>query len=355
MVSPGDFSSLLEDQFNSKLPFVAFRNPNTKVVKAFLQQDNKVHKVSDYNESGFVFAPFDDRQHAVLFPESECKQIQTSKFKLVDQSSYEAAQSEIYQFNSEQNHIKLIKKGLESIKAGTIKKVVLSRFEIVKLKEKNHLKIFKSLLQLYKKAFVYCWYHPAIGLWLGATPETLLKVNGIRFETMALAGTQLYKGTLDVDWKDKEKDEQQFVTDFIVDRLKPLSDGLKVSAVETLKAGNVLHLLTRISGALKLDKYNFKNLISVLHPTPAICGIPRSLTKQFILDNEHYNREYYTGFLGVLNVENNTELFVNLRCMQLKDKNAIIYVGGGITKDSIPENEWMETVNKTNTIKNVLL
>jgi len=96
-----------------------------------------------------------------------------------------------------------------------------------------------------------------------------------------------------------------------------------------------------------------------LHPTPAVCGLPKKITKDFILNNEGYNREYYSGFLGEINKdfvskENNTDLFVNLRCMQITDNKAFIYVGGGITKDSIPENEWKETVNKSMTIKKVL-
>ena len=112
-----------------------------------------------------------------------------------------------------------------------------------------------------------------------------------------------------------------------------------------------------------------------MHPTPAICGFPKEAAKQFIQENENYNREYYTGFLGEINflettnrnsnkrnVENNaytavkkvSNIFVNLRCMQIIDQIAIIYVGGGITKDSIPQAEWEETVNKTFTIKNCL-
>ena len=104
-------------------------------------------------------------------------------------------------------------------------------------------------------------------------------------------------------------------------------------------------------------------------------GFPKAEAKDFILKHENYNREYYTGFLGELNlkqtttrntnrrnVENNaysviktqSNFYVNLRCMQLKDKSANIYVGGGITKDSNPEKEWEETVNKTTTINAVL-
>ena len=104
--------------------------------------------------------------------------------------------------------------------------------------------------------------------------------------------------------------------------------------------------------------------------------MPKIDAMQFVLDNEHYNREFYSGFLGELNketkieprigtrnIENraytfnkrSTNLFVNLRCMQLNNNQAILYVGGGITSDSNIENEWQETVNKTNTIKNVIV
>ena len=370
-----DFFDKLEHQLNSNLPFVAYRKPNSDEVKAMLQQDGEIHKVSNYNESGFVFAPFDDREDAILIP-SDNSDLISSNFvipaKAGIHSSIEQVSSE-----DENQHISLVQKGLNSINTKHLKKVVLSRREIVKLSDSNPINLFKRLLQTYPTAFVYCWHHPKVGLWLGATPETLLKVEGNRFETMALAGTQLFKGTTDVEWKDKEKDEQKLVTDYIVGNLQFSVDSqnIKVSDVKTVKAGNLLHLKTKITGTLDFSTFNFKNFLASLHPTPAICGIPKESAKQFILENENYNREFYSGFLGELNlqekktrnsnrrnVENNayasvkkvSNLYVNLRCMQLKENKAIIYVGGGITKDSNPEKEWDETVNKTNTIKKVL-
>ena len=92
----------------------------------------------------------------------------------------------------------------------------------------------------------------------------------------------------------------------------------------------------------------------MLHPTPAVCGLPKEEAKQFILDNELYNRDFYTGFLGELNLKGQTNLYVNLRCMQLKDNRISIYVGGGITADSNAENEWEETVIKAKVMKNAL-
>lgn len=242
------------------------------------------------------------------------------------------------------------------------------------MSEVNPLTVFKRLLNAYPSAFAYCWFHPQIGLWLGATPETLIKIEGSQFSIMALAGTQDYTGTLNVNWKDKEKQEQQYVTDFIINNIRPAVEQLKVSEVETVRAGNLVHLKTVVSARLKRAT-PLRQIIEVLHPTPAVCGLPKEAAKQFILKNENYKRSFYTGFLGELNIEktarprsgkrnienrayaitkNSTQLYVNLRCMQIKDKTAILYVGGGITESSNPESEWEETQLKSLVVKNVL-
>ena len=365
------FFEHLSQHYASNLPFVAYRKPSASIINAMLQNDDAIHIASDFSKSGFVFAPFDDRQNAVLIPSNHAKSIET-QYNIVSKSE----PSQKVSFISEEGkdkHIKLVQKGIDIIKTTDLIKVVLSRKELVKLSENNPIDIFKHLLDYYATAFVYCWYHPNIGLWLGATPETLLKVEGNRFSTMALAGTQPYQGALDIEWQQKEVEEQQIVTDFIVNSLSTKASVVKISDVETVKAGHLLHLKTQITGLLNAD---LKYVIKQIHPTPAICGFPREVAKQFILDSEDYNREFYTGFLGELNlkkkqsrnsnrrnvennaygiVKNTSELFVNLRCMKLKNNYAEVFVGGGITKDSIPENEWQETINKTKTMKRVIV
>ena len=170
---------------------------------------------------------------------------------------------------------------------------------------------------------------------------------------MALAGTQPFLDTTDVCWEEKEKQEQQFVTDFIIDSLK---DELKITEIigpYTIKAGSLVHLRTDIIGELHhLNK--LEDLVTALHPTPAICGLPKNKALQFILDFENYSRTYYSGFLGELNVNNSSQLFVNLRCMQLIKNGAEIFVGGGITASSNPTKEFEETVSKTQIMKNIL-
>jgi isochorismate synthase len=125
-----------------------------------------------------------------------------------------------------------------------------------------------------------------------------------------------------------------------------------VSDTYTIKAGSLLHLKADIKG--EIDGFELKSLLSTLHPTPAVCGLPKEAAKSFILANENYDRRYYTGFLGEINVDSETELFVNLRCVEIDGAIANIYVGGGITEESKPEKEWLETCQKTNTIKSVL-
>ena len=223
---------------------------------------------------------------------------------------------------------------------------------------------------------MYYWFHPETGIWLGATPETLLNVERDKFKTMSLAGTQSFQGTSNVNWGEKEIEEQQIVTDSILENLKDkVSGAIHKSEPYTTRAGNLLHLQTDIQGMLN-TKSRLKNLLLALHPTPAVCGLPKEKAKKFILENENYDREFYSGFLGELNMKKEikrnsnprnqenqayasilkqTSLFVNLRCMKLEAGKASLFIGGGITKDSNAADEWQETVNKSQTIKAVLV
>jgi len=369
-----DFFKDVAAHYKNNLPFIIYRKPNTLKVKGILQKDKFLHKTDDFETSGFVFAPFDDACDAIVLPLKHAKQIGTT-YKISNLSNH-FTEKEFNTSNLDKAfHINLVNKGIDTIKNTDLQKVVLSRKETIPLENEAIFSIFKKCLESYASAFVYCWYHPEIGLWLGATPETLLKIEDRNFSIMALAGTQNYNGTLDVVWQNKEIKEQQFVTDFILNNIKSRVENIKISDVETVKAGNLLHLRTLIKGRLNTQHFNLKKLLYDLHPTPAVCGLPKELAKTFIIENENYNRTFYTGFLGELNIENvvkprtgkrnienraytlkqkSTQLYVNLRCMQIKDDKVYIYVGGGITDTSNPESEWEETVSKSMVVKKVL-
>ena len=371
MIFP-DFLQTLSEHWQSHMPFVAYRKPNETTVKAFLQSTDELFLVKDYKESGFVMAPFDSRDDAVLLPLEACESLQV-EFSSDIVSGIQSVTSESINQVEKEQHVELVSKVIKAIRAGLFDKVVLSRQETIKTFY-SPIELFEKLLETYPTAFVFLWYHPKVGTWLGATPETLLSIENNRFKTMALAGTQAFNGSTNVSWGAKEKEEQGIVTKAIIENLKPTVETFSISEPIAVKAGNLLHLKTTISGSLK--NADLESLLESLHPTPAVCGFPKQAAKKFILQNEGYNRTFYTGFLGELNfqetktrntnrrnVENNaygtvkkvSNLFVSLRCMQLtNEREAILYIGGGITKDSDPEAEWEETVEKAKTMKQVL-
>ncbi|MBJ2175292.1 isochorismate synthase [Aureibaculum sp. A20] len=355
----------VQQAFETKKPFVVYRQPDSDFVKGFFQTNNDLYNTKDYLDSGFVFAPFDTALPSILFPISE-SQLYTAKFINTFFKDNQKDLSLVSNLESSKaSHIVLVEDGIKFLEKNNYKKVVLSRKQAIPATEFNLVETFKKLLGSYNNALVYCWFHPKVGLWLGATPETLLKVHKNTFATMALAGTQVYienknssiddSDYNDVKWEAKEITEQKHVTDFILEQFEKsgVLNDFRVSKPYTTKAGNLLHLRTDISGELS-PELTLKNIINLLHPTPAVCGVPKQEAKDFILQNENYNREFYTGFLGELNLAGTSNLYVNLRCMQLIKNTIEIYIGGGITNDSNPENEWEETVAKSKVMLKVL-
>lgn len=335
----------IKEAYKNKLPFVAYNKPNDTNVFGIFQKNAFLNTIAtDFNQSGFVFAPFNTSDTTVFFPLEKSELIRGS----YTNQQLEFKEKPYFNKSSKATHVKIVQKAIDSININEFKKVVISRKEIVTLNGVEVAKIYRKLLQLYPNAFVYVWFHPQVGLWLGATPETLLKVENNNFTTMSLAGTQVFKKDKKIRWSSKEIEEQQIVTEYIINKLSSFATNLKQLETETVKAGSLVHLSTEIKGELLQE--GLFSLVDLLHPTPAVCGFPKEKAKQFILENENYNRRYYTGFLGELNINSNKDshLFVNLRCMEIKNNNAEIYVGGGITKESNPEKEWEETVAKSN-------
>ena len=350
-----------------ELPFVLYCKPNSPEVVGFFQRDVSLFQVDDFTEKGFVISSFDGK-NTFLIPENQ-SEIMRVAFENNQNIILSEKQTTIDEF-TKNNFKALVAKGIESISNNEFKKVVLSRKETILVPNFDLIPTFEKLLQLYPSTFVYFFYHPKIGIWLGATPEQLLKVSAGVFETISLAGTQKDSGSTEIIWQKKEQEEQQYVTDFIVTELSTVASDVLVSQPYSIKAGEIWHIKTDISGRLNVHE-SLKKIIQMLHPTPAVCGLPKNNAKAFIIQNEEYDRSFYTGYLGEMNSsmtpnEANSDLFVNLRCMQIGDTlfttpnttdlvtKVHLYMGCGITKDSIPEKEWEESVNKSMTMKKVL-
>lgn len=238
----------------------------------------------------------------------------------------------------------------KSIQSGEFKKVVFSKVKNIAKQPQFDLKSsFDALCKKYPEAFVYCVSSVEFGTWMGATPELLIHTSGKDFNTVSLAGTRIEK----IEWTEKEREEQQIVTDYIVNNVSPFTDTIQVSEPYDLDTGSVIHLKSDITGKMTEDNSIWK-LANVLHPTPAVCGIPTQLAKNHINHIEIHKRELYTGFIGPMKINSHSSLFVNLRCMQIGQNSISLYLGGGIMANSVPENEWTETENKANTLLSVL-
>lgn len=254
-----------------------------------------------------------------------------------------------------------------AIRQNRFKKVVLSRTKDLQYTDAfQPARAFQKLVYAYPHAFVSLVNLPEENeIWLGASPEGLVEhVSDGTFKTMSLAGTQSARNAsgelipkYDIRWGEKEIEEQALVSRYIIECFKKirLREYLETGP-RTVLAGNLYHLRT----VFEVDtiSLNFPELASVmlklLHPTSAICGVPKTPSLQFINDIEGYNRSYYSGFLGPVQVGGNTNLFVNLRTVRFKNGIATFFAGAGITEDSVPELEWFETELKCDTLLKVI-
>jgi isochorismate synthase len=244
-----------------------------------------------------------------------------------------------------EEYLKGLQRCLHELNTGVLEKVVFSRR--VSLKAKAHpLELFMKALSKYETAFCYWFHHPKAGCWLGASPEILVKSKGEALETFSLAGTQKANGGEAPVWTAKEKREQGLVTQYIQQLLQGKVDDLKLEGPFDARAGQLWHLKTVVRAKTRLKAVD---IARSLHPSPAVCGLPKDKAKAFLKEVEGYDRAYYTGYLGPVKTVS-ADLFVNLRCLEWKPDEVRIYVGGGITSESMPEKEWEETCHKMKTM-----
>jgi len=346
----------------SKLPFVLYKKPEDEEVFGLIQKDVNLWFVQDFEkDQGFVFAPYSNSEEKILI-QSDAKltfdmgelDITASGYKGMNVNGLFGSDVEAPDFETlREDHLLKVKKGIEAVKSGEVDKIVISREELWKAQKVDFSAIFKDLVNSYNDAFVYIWFHPLVGMWIGATPELLIEKDDEFIHSTAIAGTRKIEET--GDWGQKEIKEQKLVSDYVVDVFeKNLLSSTRQFGPETIKAGKLEHLKTDVTGELS-SASNINYLINSLHPTPAVCGLPLAKAKGFIEEIEGYKRDFYTGFLGELNIDNHTELYVNLRCLQVVRDGVKFFVGGGITEESNAEAEWEETVNKSKTLKDIVL
>ncbi|WET51185.1 chorismate-binding protein [Chryseobacterium indologenes] len=246
---------------------------------------------------------------------------------------------------AKEEYCNTLQKVIEVIRENDLPKLVYSRRKIyTDFKRIDYKTSFENLCQSYPNAFRYL-FNDGKNAWMGAFSEVLGKFNKTthEFETMALAGTL----PISEEWTEKEIEEQKPVTTYIQNILKNYSDSIQQSETYDHVSGNIKHLRTDFKTTIQPS--DLDNLIKDLHPTPAVCGIPKDFCNDKIRKYEKFPREFYAGYIRV-EIEESILYFVNLRCARLYKDSVHVFAGGGITAQSNPEKEWMETELKSEAI-----
>lgn len=350
--------------------FVTYRSPQKKLPTTLLQWKTQPEVITNIQsvegQQGFIFAPFDNHErYPIRFIKPEkiihhtkdldfLKEIDLSEYPEVRKISRITHHRDITQREDFTKNVKIIKSIIEE---QPLDKLVISRISRIKASLNfSPADFFDALNEAYPHAFVYMLYTQESDLWFGATPEPLLIIENDTASTVSLAGTRPFvEGQTHKPWAEKELDEQQIVTRYIEKVLQKnqIYDYNKKGPF-TYKAANIEHLKSTFSFPASKLTGKLSQFISDLHPTPSVCGLPKDIATEWINKIEKHEREYYTGFLGPVNLGKEWKLFVNLRCMKVREGYHDYFVGAGITSGSSPKKEWEETISKMKTLESII-
>ncbi|MEG5059800.1 isochorismate synthase [Microcoleus sp. A2-C5] len=257
-----------------------------------------------------------------------------------------------------------VKSALELIESKYFSKLVLS--QAINVISKTPFSLIDSLNNLrltYPGCYVFSTSNGKGKNFIGASPERLISIQNNQLVTDALAGsaprgkTQAEDGNLGKGLLNSEKDirEHQVVIDFIVDRLSSLGINPDFSPLpRLLQLSNIQHLWTPIRARIPPDIHLLK-ILSQLHPTPAVAGVPRDIALQQIRACESYDRSLYAAALGWIDRSGNGEFAVGIRSALIDGSSAILYAGAGIVAGSEPEKELAEIQLKLQALLNALV
>jgi isochorismate synthase len=354
---------------SKNLPFVTFRLPQEDFSSTYIQttpghvQWKSILEIS--STTGFIMAPFDTRnghRYILIKPDlvihsGAISRVQVRQVEALDGRPHPDWSGEYPVVTGRETYLDQVQAVKDSISTGAFQKAVLSRIRMVEGAYTDLVpRLFQTICRKHPNAFVYL-FRSDEHFWMGASPEPLLRLREGRISTVSLAGTRPYaEKHMDIDrWTVKEVLEQEYVTRYIHDVLRAFGiRDYRVSSPYVKKAGNLVHLRTDFSfGVDKLDG-KFWELVDAMHPTPAVAGQPKDDAISYIKNLEPHDRDYYTGFLGPVSRDEGIDLFVNLRCLKIHPDYLSLYVGGGITLDSDPSDEWDETRWKAESLLKIL-
>jgi isochorismate synthase len=378
---------LLNFAFHEKIAIAIWKLPYQDKIQCILDTSTHFRPENidlEVMNSGFIVSPFNNHHQSSYFIKNIISfdmdenliqlhshyqegmvWIQKLKEYISENLNAPIRVSNIPKLNNERFHntpkedfIEIVKSAVKAIKNDEFQKVVPSKLKSITLPEGFDLwETYHNLCNSYEHAFVSLVSVPQVGTWVGASPETLISVdkNNI-FRTVSLAGTQVKEEgqkEADISWRQKEIEEQAMVSRYIVNCFKKIRlREFEEIGPRTVTAGNLIHLKTDFIVDIKAIDYPRlgSTMLKLLHPTSAVCGMPKEAATAFLEKHEKHDRSFFSGYLGPVNVDKETHLYVNLRCMQLSGNQAVLFAGAGVTEGSDPEKEWIETEMKCKTL-----
>ena len=244
-----------------------------------------------------------------------------------------------------------VRGALDRISSGPLAKVVLAREVVVESADPfDRNRILHHLRTTHPSSFTY-----AAGGFVGASPELLVRRRGGRVLSRPMAGTAPRGATSAADDRlatalassAKEAEEHALVVEAVRDALGPVCREVMAGAgPELVRLPTLTHLATTVAGHLAEPAPSALALAGLLHPTPAVGGLPRADALAAIAELETFDRGLYAGPVGWVDSRGDGDWAVALRCADLDGSRARLVAGAGIVADSDPDAEWAETEAK---------
>ena len=360
--NPQAVMQMLDGACRSRCAFALFRRPNEDDFHLVLQRDPDAEVLPGIpalaGRSGFAAVPFavsPDCPPVLIHADMVADDWESMADALAGLGSPEPLHETLPAAAAgKAEYMAAFGKAMDVLQSRTLHKVVLSRTDVVHAPGISPAETFWRACESYPQMMVCLFHSPQTGTWLSATPELLLSGGARGWRTVALAGTMpVQEGRFLADWDAKNLGEQSHVVEFMRDTLSRFSDDIAEEGPRVSPAGHLAHLRTDFRFTLPPDIAP-ANVLSSLHPTPAVCGRPTDAARELITRMETTPRRYYSGFFGMMDPAAHTELYVNLRCMELFSDRIVLHAGGGLVRESSAESEWQETQQKMDTLRRLV-
>ena len=266
--------------------------------------------------------------------------------------------------SQDSNYFKsVVTSALDSIAVDELSKIVIAHTtEIQSAAAFQVIKSLNNLRSLHPDCYIFATSNGEGQHFIGASPERLVSVQNHQLVTDALAGSaprgknnteDLHLANLLLKNR-KEKREHKAVSDFIMQRLRSIGLKPQQLPLQLLKLSNIQHLWTPIYAHLSADIEPLE-IVSLLHPSPAVAGVSTEIACEKIRHYEKFDRSLYAAPLGWLDYEGNCEFIVGIRSALIDGNRARLYAGAGIVSGSNPTKEFAEVELKLQSLLKALV